>query len=215
MPLQPPPAALRGFPSRGTSGSLGTLFRMTRRRDRTGALRRSPWWFSSADLPEPGRFDLPRPRGTCYWSSHRYGAWVETFRGTRQVAEEDLEHYTVWTARPPASLRLANLRVKRAYVFGVTAEISTVADYELPQRWAAAFAKAGLDGVLGTCRHDPSSRALNVAVFGPAGPASKRVGWTVAAESSAQDRVLRTELAQLRVRVVPRPHDVPVAAPVL
>ena len=52
--------------------------------------------------------------------------------------------------------------------FGVTAELASITPYDLPQQWAAAFARAGYQGVRYRVRHDPGgSRAL--ALFGPAG----------------------------------------------
>ena len=45
--------------------------------------------------------------------------------------------------------------------------------YDLPQRWAAAFAAAGYEGVRYRVRHDPGgSRAL--ALFGVAGERKRR-----------------------------------------
>src|SRR5579864_5120333 len=47
--------------------------------------RYGPWWFASFDDPphgddEIGRFDLPRPDGTCYLSENLAGAAAENLR---------------------------------------------------------------------------------------------------------------------------------------
>ena len=209
MPLRPPPADLTGFPRRRTSASTTTLYRLHAHRDRTTGAVRGPWWFASDG---GGRFDLPAPDGTCYWSSRRYGAFVEVFRGARTVAAEDLRARRLTTGHAPV-LRLAHLLSPRALPYGVTAAISTQPDLALPQQWAAALHAAGFQGVVGSCSHDPTSRALNVAVFGPAGAATTVEGWTTATGRVEQDRALLAELAPYGVRIVPVPYRVRTVEP--
>lgn len=203
MPLTPP-GDLAGFPSRslGTRG-LETVYRVYAARRPDGTVTR-PWWFSSGD----GRFDLARPQGTCYWSDRKYGAWVEVFRGARTIDPVDARRRRLASARPPR-LRMANLIGKAAYAFGITTEISSSPSYDLPQQWAAALRAKGFAGLLGSCRHDPSARARNVAVFGKAGSPSRQPGWHVASSALEDDLTLLTELARLGVHVAPIPYDVP------
>ena len=215
MPLRPPPppTELTGFPRRRSSARVRTLYRIFWHRDRTGALN-SPWRFSSLPSASEGRFDLPAPNGTCYWSSDRYGAFVEVFRGARTVEQSDLAHRRLATGSAPA-LVLAHLLAPRALPFGVTAAISTQPDYGLPQQWAASLHAAGFHGLVGTCSHDPSSAALNIAVFGPAGAPGAVSGWTTSAGPVLSDDALLRELAAFGVRIVPVPHTVPITTPVL
>ena len=172
--LREPAADLSRFPARPRRPR--TLFRISFHRGRDGKPS-SPWRFS-ARPGDDNRFDLTAPKGTCYWSDRPYGAFVEVFRGLTLLDPIDLTRRRLFVASAPA-LRLADLTSTRSYAFGVTAEISTSADYTLPQRWAAALELTGVDGLWGTCRHDPSSRAHNVAVFGAAGTQTRRAGWSV------------------------------------
>jgi RES domain len=209
MPLTPPPADLEGFPPRRTSASLRTLYRISWHRDRvTGALN-NPWRFST--IPSgPNRFDVPAPNGTCYWSSRRYGAWVEVFRGAK-VDLSDARARRIWTGHAPV-IRMANLLSPRAYRYGVTAAISTQPDYGLPQQWAEALRQHGFDGLVGRCSHDPTSTALNVAVFGKAGTPRSQPGWTTSSNRLEQDMALLSEVAVLGVQLAPAPFDVPTTA---
>lgn len=212
MPLQPPPADLAGFPRRRSSPALRTLYRIFWHRDRTTGEALGPWRFSGLPGGTSGRFDLPAPAGTCYWSDRRYGAWVEVFRSTAVVAAVDAAARRLWTAQAPP-LRLADLLSQRAYRFGVTAAISTQPDYPLPQQWAASLQAEGFEGVVGSCSHDPASRALNVAVFGQAGSPRSQPGWTTASSSLESDLDLLRELARLGVRVAAVPYDVTTVTP--
>lgn len=213
MPLRPPPAHLTGFPRRRSSSRVRTLYRIFWRRDRTGAVN-GPWRFSSLPSTSDGRFDLRAPGGTCYWSSDRYGAFVEVFRGARTVDENDLVRRRLATGSAPV-LRLAHLLSPKALSFGITAAISTQPDYTLPQQWAGALHAAKFEGLVGTCSHDTTSRALNVAVFGPTGARVAVSGWTTRAGPVQSDPALLGELAPYGIRIVPVPHTVPTVAPVL
>ena len=84
---------------------------------------RSPWRFSAIP-PGHRRFDLSRPHGTCYWSSRRYGAWVEVWRGVTMVDLDDALKRRLWVGHAPA-MHLANLLSPRAYGYGITAALST------------------------------------------------------------------------------------------
>ncbi|MGV8846504.1 MAG: RES family NAD+ phosphorylase [Propionicimonas sp.] len=212
MPLRPPPASLKGFPTRRAAASLRTLYRISGHHVRGAGTSNSPWRFSS--IPDGrNRFDVPAPHGTCYWSDRRYGAWVEVFRGAMCVDLSAQPPRRIWTGSTPV-LRLADLLARKAASFGVTAAISTQPDYALPQLWAEALHRQGFAGLVGTCSHDPSSTALNVAVFGRAGTPRSQPGWTTRAARLEDDQTLLSELAAFGVHLVPAPFDVPtIAAP--
>jgi len=211
MPLQPP-GNLVGFPARRSSARLRTTYRICWHRDRAGAVSTSPWRFSSLPGPASGRFDVPAPLGTCYWSSHRYGAWLEVFRNATVVDSADAARRRLWIGHGP-STRLADLLSTRAYRYGVTAAISSQPDYTVPQLYAASLAAQGFHGVVGTCSHDTTSTALNIALFGPARPQAAHPGWTVSPSPVANDRSLLRELATYGVHVAPPPYSVPTTPP--
>jgi RES domain len=73
----------------------------------------------------------------------------------------------------PRALNLANAGHARAVPFGVTAGTGAIEEsYRHTTRaWAEAFHAAGFDGVRYRVSHDPSQRAIGVALFGPAGEA--------------------------------------------
>ena len=212
MPLQDPPHDLTSFPLRRYSNRLRTLYRVVWHRDRHGNLNQ-PWNYTSCP-PGTNRFDLPDPEGTCYWSDESYGAFLETFRGAKVIASVDVAAKRLWVAKAPRE-RLANLLAPKAASVGVTAAISTQPDYEQSQRWAAALRHLGFEGVVGTCSHDPTSNALNVAIFGPAGVAPNRPGWVSTATSIEADVELHKELAKFGILIVDVPHDVAITGPPL
>jgi hypothetical protein len=188
MPLTAPPADLAGFPPRRSTSSVRVLYRIFWHRDRGTGAPNSPWRFSTTP-PGHNRYDVPAPNGTCYWTNRRYGAWVEVFRGAKLVDASDVRRRRIWTGNAPV-LRLANLRAPKAYSYGVTAAISTQPDYTLPQQWAEALRRHGFDALVGSCSHDPSSTALNVAVFGKAGTPRTQPRWTTSRNRIEQDTEL-------------------------
>ena len=209
--LQVPPASLVGFPERPPAQQPAELYRIFFHRSaRSGALN-SPWRYSSRPADD-NRFDLPAPAGTCYWSDRRYGAWVEVFRGVTLLDPVDATRRRLFTAAPPA-MRLADLTAPAAHAFGVTAEISTAPSYALPQQWADALHQHGVQGLIGTCRHDPTSAARTVAVFGRAGTAVRRAGWTTTRGRIERDATLLSELATLGVHLASVPHTVTTIPP--
>jgi len=209
--LQPPPATLNGFPRLPARRQPKELYRIVHARHRTTGALNPPWHYSSTVAGQPdggGRFDLDPPLGTCYWSDRRYGAWVEVFRGARLLDPADARKRRLFVATPPRQ-QIADLIAGAAYRFGVTAEVSTTPDYTLPREWAAALAARGFAAVRGTCRHDPTSRAHNIAVFGRAGASARRAGWRTLCTRIETDPLLVRELARLHVYVAPIPHSVP------
>lgn len=128
-----------------------------------------PWWFGST---LNGRFDLPAPNGTCYLASDDLGAILETL-GPQLLpgglAHESLLHgRQLRGLRAPHRHRVANCLAQQASKW-VTAEISTLTPYSVPQAWAKAFYRTGFSGVRYAPRHSTSRRTYSMAIFGPAG----------------------------------------------
>lgn len=153
----PPPEELVDFPVWHVHAGT-VLCRVT-------AAEYGPWWFSSDGQ---GRFDLAPPRGTCYLADDEVGALLEVLGPVVVVSPEWARRLSMWHLGLPDQCSAADITVRAARGFGVTAELATITPYALPQRWAAAFAAAGHQGVRYRVRHDPGgSRAL--ALFGAAG----------------------------------------------
>lgn len=205
--LPDPPADLREFPAAEAAETPAQLFRIFHLRNRVGRLN-PPWRFGSRP-PGDSRFDIDHPEGTCYWSDRRYGSWVEVFRGTGVVDRAEVTRRALFTTSPPV-LDLANTLSPAGHAFGMTAELSTVVPYGLPQAWAQAFRTAGFDGLVGICRHDPSLQARNFAIFGPAGVVARRRCWVTTRSTPLADAVLADELRGLRVQVAAVPFTVPI-----
>lgn len=152
-----------------------TLERIYRVRDAEGRPR-SPWYFSSRDEGEGGRFDLAQPAGTCYLAGDLDSAFRETFRGARVIAEDDVARRHVLTARATrASAPWADLSHELAAEGGVTLDAFSGPDY------------------------------VDTQAFGAAGPSDEpSAGWT-AEQASLLDRVdhLAPHLRS-RIRPVPR-----------
>jgi hypothetical protein len=64
---------------------------------------------------------------------------------------------------------LADTASRRAAAFGVTNELAGMADYAIPQAWAAALHAQQFAGIAYRLRFDPGAAAGGVALFGPAG----------------------------------------------
>lgn len=117
--------------------------------ERPVAADRGCWYFASlpAERGAGGRFDLPRPGGTCYWATTDLAAARERLgRPGDLVAHDEVAGVVVTRTRLRPG-RLADALHVDAARHGVTAEMSTVPDYGLTQRWAEAFAAAGFGGV--------------------------------------------------------------------
>jgi hypothetical protein len=188
-----------------------TLARITLRRNPNGTPR-SPWYFSSTGSTSSGRFDLPTPRGTCYWSDTPVGAFVEVFRRLRVIARPDLEaRHLVIATRTGPPLPLASLVSPRSAAYGVTLDASAGDDYRPTQELAAEVADVGLLGVVATTRHDPSLRARTVALFGRAGPVRSRRGWTTRRGDLTTDRELLSAVHEYGYAVLDVPFDLPIS----
>lgn len=138
-----------------------SLFRVTRQ-------GQGPWWFGNSMA---GRFDLREPHGTCYLAADPLAALLEVIGPDRQggaVLESFLAERRLRRLHVPHPHRLSDLTSRRGTAFGITAEISTIVPYTLPQAWAAALHAAGFEGLVSWLRHDPS-RQPGYALFGPRG----------------------------------------------
>ncbi|HEX6419202.1 MAG TPA: RES family NAD+ phosphorylase [Acidimicrobiales bacterium] len=156
-----------------------------------------PWWFSS---DASGRFDLAPPRGTCYLADDEVGALLEVLGPVLVVSPEWASRLTMWHLGLPHQCSAADTTVRAARGFGVTAEVASITPYELPQRWAAAFAAAGHQGVRYRIRHDPGgSRAL--ALFGAAG--ERR--WPRGRRQQVGSTLLARLTSETGIRVAPVP----------
>ena len=176
--------------------------------------RRSPWFFSSAGRTASGRFDLPAPRGTCYFASTPVGAWLEVFRSTRLVDAVDVRRRHLATAtRSGPDLRLADLASGRSAAAGVSLDLMASDDYSAPQAVAASVAERGDSGLRGLLRHDPSGSARNIALFGTAGSPSRQSGWRVVRTEPWRDASLMRDLGAIGIHVMEIPHNVPITAP--
>jgi hypothetical protein len=160
---QQPSVPLDGFPTRHLTP------RDALRRAHTAAY--GPWWFGSDG---GGRFDLPRPRGTCYLASSAVAALRErlgTVLGSRPVVPASLlDDVVVSTLHLVDDRDVADVESEEATRYGVTRELETMVPYAVPQAWARAFDDAGLGGVAYGPRFTTGD-AVSYAVFGPAGAA--------------------------------------------
>jgi hypothetical protein len=186
----PPPDELAEFPVWHVHAGT-VLCRVT-----TSGL--GPWWFSSEGH---GRFDLPPPRGTCYLADDEVGALLEVLGPILVVSPTWARQLSIWHLGLRHQCTAADTTVREARGFGVTAELASITPYDLPQRWATAFAAAGHGGVRYRIRHDPGgARAL--ALFGAAG---ERARWPRGRRRPVDDEVLALLAEETGVRVAPLP----------
>jgi hypothetical protein len=194
-PLSLPPADLSGFPSLRLEAGT-PLFRIHR-------VRRSPWWFSNSG---GGRFDITSETGfpdigTCYFGREPVGCFIESFREI-QIPQEEVEARRISTLFLRSEVNLADCAAARSREFGITAEIHSNPNYAVTQAWAAAFFRAGFDGIHYLLRHNPAQRSAGIAIFGPAGspadypaPITEPIGWDL----------LRKVARRFGVRIRPSP----------
>jgi hypothetical protein len=135
-----------------------------------------PWWFAS-DSPErpaggAGRFDLPKPHGSCYLGNYLDGVAAEVIRESDVPPKEAQEAANKrclsvmpldrWYALPIADFTSAAVEW-----FGAPTQISEL-DRADARPWAAAAHAAGFGGILYRLGEDPKKR-LGLALFGRAG----------------------------------------------
>jgi hypothetical protein len=189
------------------------LFRLSRRFG-PDHRPRGPWFFSSSGSPSTGRFDLPGPRGTCYFSTSAVGAWLEVFGSVALVDEIDVRRRSLAIAtRSGAALSLADLASPRAAAAGASLDLVAGDDYRGPQQVALDAFASGAAGLRALLRRDPSGTSHNIALFGRAGAPTRQPGWQVTRIDPWRSASLMTELAGIGVRVAEAPHEMPIATP--
>lgn len=157
-----PPAQLSGFPR--------WRLRPTHQLKRAHRAGTSPWWFSS-DLS--GRFDLISPAGTCYLATDTTTALRERFG--HELVDQGVISFTtasqteVSTLRVPTGRWIADCCHADAAQFGLTRELGTIANYAIPQNWAAALHDDGHRGLRYQTRFTTGHRPNAVALFDDAG----------------------------------------------
>jgi hypothetical protein len=195
----PEPEALAAFPVWHVHA--GTTFHRVTHGDH------GPWWFASDGA---GRFDLAPPRGTCYLADDPVLAVLEVFGDLRAdlVSADVLASRRLWTLALPAQCDAADTTVRAARGFGVTAELATLTPYDVPQRWAAAFAAAGHDGIRFRARHDPGGRRA-LALFGAAG---ERTRWRRGRSSPITGEIVERLRIEAGVVIAPIPDSTDLGA---
>ncbi len=140
-----------------------------------------------------GRFDLPRPLGTCYLSNDDLAALLESLGpellpgGMAPASLLEGKHLRLLAV--PGPMKLANALAGRATRW-VTAEISTITPYAVPQAWALALASHGMDGIRYGVRHSTSVRHASFALFSRAGEGWWRRGRRVDIDEEHRRRLL-------------------------
>lgn len=182
-----------------------TLERIYRARDAEGRPR-APWYFSSRDEGQGGRFDLAHPAGTCYLAGDLDSAFRETFRGARVIAEDDVARRHVLTARATrASAPWADLAHELATEGGVTLDAFGGSDYVDTQAIAAGCQVSGDRGVISLIRHQSDGVGRGYSLFGAAGPSDEpHAGWTAEAASLGNRVDQLSPHLRSRIRAVPR-----------
>jgi hypothetical protein len=192
-PLGPPPTDFTGFP-RWTLTTTQALYRIHRR-------DRGPWFF---DNGPDGRFNLSGELATCYLALAPEGAFLETLgRQGRLIDPAEVARRAVSTLQVPQAMILANAGHARARAFGITVGISAIEepDRRSTRAWAEAFHAAGFQGIRYRVSHDPSQRAIGVALFGPAGAAD----WMATTAEPIDSRLLALVRRRYGLVVLPTP----------
>ncbi|WIB65865.1 RES domain-containing protein [Curtobacterium sp. MCBD17_040] len=145
---------------------------------RAKAKSNSAWYFSSVTAgshgKQNGRFDLPAPRGTCYWAADAATALRERL-GPNLLAEPGSIPQYLLDAADIASAdgapgAFADLGSPDAVTkFGVTGELSKTADYVQARKYALVFDAAGLAGIFYGARFSGDQPPNALAIFGDQG----------------------------------------------
>ena len=167
----PDPEHLSGFPVWHVHAGT-TLCRVT-----TSGV--GPWWFSSdgqgaSTWSRPGApATWPTTRSARCWRSSAPSSWSAPAGPTASASGTWPRPTSAGPPTPPCG---------PPGVSGVTAELASITPYDLPQRWAAAFARAGYQGVRYRVRHDPGgSRPWPCSARRASGPDGR---WAAAAPSA-------------------------------
>ena len=125
------------------------------------------------------------------------------------IPAELADRFALSAASLPRALeRVANLPVKAARRFGLTAEIHTTTNRRLTRAWAAALDRAGFSAVLALPRHDVTGRHRTLTLWGASGehpPYSW--DWRV---TTSEVGTVAADLKRWGITVVPIPFDVDV-----
>jgi RES domain-containing protein len=166
------------------------------------------WHFSSVPPPEVGpggRWNLPRPRGACYWADSPLTALREVIGPyilrSVPVTSARLERLRIATGKTTEGERFADVTAATAADHGVISELSVMGDYSVPQAWAAGFDSRGLNGIRYSSRFTSEGKANAWAFFGDAdSDGSDRF------EGQSLDPFEVCEKAQIRVVATPSPR---------
>lgn len=174
-----------------------------------------PSWFGSATARGGGRFDLAAPHGSSYWALRGEAAFLETVvrRPVTVIPLELLDRFQLSTTRLPADLVAANLPVKRARSFGLTAEIHTTTNVNVTRPWAEALHAAGFDAMIAIPRHDVTAKLRAVTLFGRAGE-HQPYGWTWVFDTGPLPAKLIDAMGAWGIRCLPIPFEVDVSTPI-
>lgn len=202
-----PSPDLHRFPK--TTIAVGDLcYRIFTHKNSDGAVR-DPWFFSSSNNGKSGRFDLPSPLGSCYFSNTSYACWREVFRGASLVSRSDMDQKRMLVVmKDESSLAVAQLTHTNASAFGVTLDLFSGDDYSAPQAWAKALNDEGFMGIIALLRSDSSGQAKNIVIFGNAGAFADVDGWTSSVVELVHDEDLLNELEVRGIRVESIPYDI-------
>jgi hypothetical protein len=184
------------------------------RRDRTVLYRAArngngPWWFCACGKC---RFDLKRPRGTCYTSTDALCGLLECV-GQRRCLEflpplepGYLKQWTIHELEIKTKLQLANLTHRKAAGYGITNELSSMPRYRVPKQFAKVFDESRgprggrrFHGIRYRTRFDPGPQARGVALFGDHGEQD----WE-SKEIKVDDKIV-AELQKIGIVVLPPP----------
>lgn len=160
-----------------------------------------PWYFSGGGK---GRFDpTVTGRGACYLATAQLGAWVEAFRTVMTIEEADISSRRLTRVDLDRPIFLADLTTRPALKAGVTAALTSGADYGPCQQLADQL-QGKLDGILWRVRHDLEQQLLGVAWFGPEGGQESR-DWPPATTEPIGADLIREAEGEFGYKVRPLP----------
>jgi hypothetical protein len=148
---------------------------------------RGPWLFDASGL---GRFDpvAATGRGASYWALDPLGAWVEVFRARMLLTDEDISERRLTVATLTEPLAVVDLAVARARKSGVTAAMTSGADYTAAQQLPSRIQDTER-AIRWRLRHDLRGTSLGLVLFAPAGTAEPSGLHTGGAEELSGDLV--------------------------
>lgn len=204
--LPEPPASLAGFPRQRIEPDR-KLWRAVKASNPhpIGA-----WWFASGG----GRFDLPKPMGTCYVATDMKAAIRErlgrVFSAAKLLPPQLMHDMEVAELHLPHRVEVADTGHESAADFGAIRELGSVTgSYEKTGRWAVAFQQAAFGGVLYEPRFSSRAEATALGIFDKAGAKS----WPEGPRLSGQQAFTLVDLAKFvaaipsskSVKIVPSP----------